>query len=171
MGAAGVCTSPGCTLFPRGAEAISSSTLQGFYGPPCVIPVHAGMDVGQGTGSPAAFPACRQCAESASNHSSSLDRQMDTLGKSICDSCVQQGTSRCLHTTGCSSAVQQVLRDGKVQKTQRNSKSPAEQEQEHVHFQGWCVGSREPKGSRAPSPPVAVPGRLPTTACMKRGGC
>lgn len=47
------------------------------------------MDVGQGTGSPAAFPACRQRAEPASKHSSSLDRQMDTLGKSTCDSRAQ----------------------------------------------------------------------------------
>lgn len=74
-------------------------------------------------------------------------------------------------TTGCSSAVQQVLQDGKVQKTQRSSKTPAQQEHKHVHFQGWCVGSRELKGSRAPFPPGAVPGRLPTVGCMKRGGC
>lgn len=56
-------------------------------------------------------------------------------------------------------------------KRHRSSKTSAQQEQEHVHFQGWCVGSREPKGSRAPSPPSAVPGRLPTTGCLNRGGC
>lgn len=44
---------------------------------------------------------------------------MDILGKSTCDSWAQQATSRCLHTTGCSSAVQQVLQDGKLQKTQK----------------------------------------------------
>lgn len=119
MGAAGACTSPGCTSFPRGAEAISSPALLGCH---CVIPVHAGTGVGQGTGSPAAFPDSCQRAEPASNHSSSLDRQLDMLGKSICDSWVQEATGRYFHTTGCSSAVQQVLQDGKVQKTQGTSK-------------------------------------------------
>lgn len=155
-----------CTLFPRVAEAISSPTLLGFYGPAHVIRVHAGTDAGQGTRSPAAFPACRQlpyqCAGPASNPSSGLVGQKDTLGKSTCDSWVREATGRCSHTTGCSRMAKS--------KRHREVQTPAQQEHEHVHFQEWCVGSRELKGSRAPFPPGAVPGRLPTTACM-RGGC
>lgn len=127
-------------------------------------------------GSSAAFPACRQCAEPAPKHSSKLDRQMDTLGSSTCDCWVQEATSRCSHTTGCSQCksknfwicTQQVLQDGKS-KTQRSSKTEQEQGQDHVHSQGCCVGSREPKGSRAPSSPGAAPG-TPLQLLYEEGG-
>lgn len=145
--------SPWLHLISQGAEVTSSPTPPGFYGPARAIPVHTGMDAGHRE--PCSIPSLQIVAIAVCRTSSSLDRQMDTLGSSTCDCWVQEATSRCSHTTGCSSAAQQVLQDGKS-KTQRCSKTPAEQD--HVHSQGCCVGSREPRGSRAPSPPGAAPG-------------
>lgn len=160
--------SPWLHLISQGAEVTSSPTPPGFYGPARAIPVHTGMDAGHRE--PCSIPSLQIVAIAVCRTSSSLDRQMGTLGSSTCDCWVQEATSRCSHTTGCSSAGQQVLQDGKS-KRQRSSKTPAEQDQDQIMFTPrdavWEAGNQR------------VPGHLlllvlllahPYNCCMKRGG-
>lgn len=131
-----------------------------------VSSVHSGMGVGQGTGSPAAFHASMQnqpqtTAPAWTDRWMHLERALVILGSRK----PQAGVDTPL------GAPVQVSRCFRMQSPKDTEKTPAQQEQEHVQFQGCCVGSREPKGSRAPSPPGAAPGRVPTTGSMKRGGC
>lgn len=87
---------PCTTSVPRGAEAISSPSLlswdfiPGCARMPSIHPAHVIIGAGQGMGSPASLPACRnlpyQCTKPASNLSSSLARRMDTLREGTRDS-------------------------------------------------------------------------------------